>query len=596
MRVLDRCCLILMCTVFMFSQTPIWAAKPKPQPASKQKAQETKTPLGVRQLSAKAASENKTTVKDLLSFDYIDADLPTVLKAIAASYDLNLILATDIKGKVTAQLKDISLDDALNAILRVNGYGFSRRDNIVYIVPQSDVDLVTEFIPLSFMLAKDAQGLLTRMISKRGALQINDATNTLIVTDVPEIIKDVKEMVKGIDQPPMQVLIEAKLVDMNTTDAQNIGTVLNATYSPTGSDLASATITSGGSTATTDTNTTTTITGSGSAGGVLQLIPRFKKFIDTDMTINMLVQQQRARVLAAPSIATLNGQEARIIIGNKYPYKESTVTNTTTTQSVKFIDVGTTLKVTPMISPDGWITMKVHPEVSSATPSTDGPVVSTREADATIRVRDNETIVIGGLISNVNTASQDGVPLLRSIPILGWFFKQHVSNDVKSELMVFITPHIIRSPGQEAAFQVPEVSNGKIVKSDMPNEVRIDQAAVSPDSEMLTGLLSYVSDLESNADIKKSDNLYLKLELLKTYKTILKEFPLSGKSDYCLFKIANLYVKDFGKCGAAQEALAQLQDRFPQSSYIDAAQALVRGCPKEAFIIREDPPVKVLKK
>ena len=575
MRVLDRCCIVLMCVVLIFAPMPLGAA-------------ETTAPSG-----------GAPAISPQLSFDYADADLPTVLKSIAYSYNLNLVIATDIKGKVTAQLKNVSLDDALNAILRVNGYGFTRKENIVYIVPQSEIDLTTEFLPLSFLPAKDAQGLLGRTISKRGVLQINDATNTLIVTDVPESIKKVKEMIKGIDQPPMQVLIEAKLVDMNMTDAQNIGTVLNATYNQKSGNLNSATLNTGGSTSTTTTDpatgtVTTVVTGTGGAGGVLKLIPRFRQFINTDVTINALVQQQRAKILSAPSIATLNGQEARIIIGNKYPYKESTVTNLTTTQSVKFIDVGTTLKVTPMVSPDGWITMKVHPEVSSATPSTDGPVVSTREADATIRVRDNETVVIGGLISNVHSASEDGVPGLKSIPILGWFFKQHVSNDVKSELMVFITPHIIRSPAPGQEEQNPEVV--KAVTGKMPNEVRIDQAEISPDAEMLSGLLTYVNDLETRAGDKKSDNLYLKLELLKTYKMILKEFPLSGKSDYCLFKIASLYVKDFGKCGAAQEALTQLEDGFPQSPYLDVTQALVQKCPKEAFIIREEAPVKILKK
>lgn len=509
-----------------------------------------------------------------LSLDYSDANLSTVLKSIAFSYNLNLVIANEVKGKVSAQLKNVSLDDALDAILKVNKYAFSRKDNILYVMPLNDVDLKTEFISLNYILAKEAKSFVYKLLSKRGEIQINEGTNSLIVRDFPDNIAKVKEILAGTDQQPLQVLIEAKLVDIKTTDSQNLGTVLTATLNNSSGHLGSATLKTGASM-------------DRGVGGALDLVPRFKSLTNTDVTISALVEKQRARVLASPSIATLSGLEAKIIIGDRIPYKNSTSAitagsgNTTTTSAITFVEVGTSLKVTPLVSPDGWITMKIHPEVSKVTGySSDGaPLVGTREADATIRVKDNETIIIGGLISNDHSSNDDGVPGLRSIPVLGWFFKSHVNSDIKSELMVFITPHIMRSPAATSApANAPKPLDIKPVAVTLPNEVRIDSETLSQESDMLAGLLSYVNDLEADANKKKSDDLYLTLELVKTYRMILKEFPQSGKSDYCLSKIAALYVKKFGKCGPAQEALKQLETGYPQSQYLDETKFLVQTC------------------
>ncbi len=544
-----------------------------------------------------------------ISLDYTDADLPVVLKSIAYSYDLNLVIASSIKGKVSAQLKDLTLDEALDAILSVNGYGFSRRDKIVYILPKSEVDLLTESLPLSYLMAKSAKELVAKMLSQRGDIQVNELTNSLVVTDHAENLQKVKDLLKSVDQPPIQVLIEARIVDIKTKDVEKLGTLINATYTPNGINLTSATLNTGSSIKDTD-------------GGQLKLIPRFSN-LTADVTIDALVQQNKARVLASPSIATISGEEASITIGDRYPYKESVATTgATTTASTKFVDVGTLLRVTPMVSPDGWITMKVHPEVSSVVTVTDaGPQVTTREADATIRVKDNETIIIGGLLSRSSDVTHNGVPGLGSVPVLGWFFKRHTTDERQSELMVFITPHIMPSPSKELPLvapvlesverkEVPVVVEQPLVKSDVPSAIKevkaeaVDPKAVGPkdaslpkpelknkahvdlsalpeqDMGLMVGLLSYADNLEKDALKKNADNIYIKLELIKTYKMILEQFPQSGKREFCLYKISSIYVKDFAKCDAAQEALSLLKKNFPGSLYIETAQNLVDGCGK----------------
>ncbi len=609
MRSLGHCSIVLMFLISVLLPTPLLAVEtaPLPLPAS-------------------------------ISLDYTDADLPVVLKSIAYSYDLNLVISSSIKGKVSAQLKDLTLDEALDAILSVNGYGFSRRDSVVYILPKTEMDLVTESLPMSYMLAKQASDLVSKVLSTRGSIQVNELTNSLLVMDHLENLQKVKALLNEVDQPPLQVLIEARIIDISTKDIEKIGTAMTATYTPTnGGHLTSMDVKTGSSTRDAD-------------GGQIQFVPRFSN-LSADVKIDALIQKYNGRILASPSIATLSGQEASITIADRYPYKEQVLTGsdkiTTSSSTTQFVDVGTKLRVTPMVSPDGWITMKVHPEVSSIIdiPIDSAPQVSTREADATIRVKDNETIVIGGLISKSSNNQRNGVPGLGSIPVLGWFFKRHANDERQSEMMVFITPHIMPSPVKrgsvtgnmpdmnvktETVTAAPVVDNDtgikvkmevkpleidaksdeikpvavstpnikpvgadnvSISKSEAKNEARVElKDPQQQDMGLMVGLLSYADNLEKDALKKNADNIYIKLELIKTYKMILDQFPQSGKREFCLYKIASIYVKDFAKCDAAGEALSLLKKNFPGSLYIETAQKLFDGCGKAPVALSDKTP------
>ena len=251
--------------------------------------------------------------------------------------------------------------------------------------------------------------------------------------------------------------------------------------------------------------------------------------MDASFTIDALIQENKAHLLASPSIATLNGKEARIIIGDKVPIIETTTTETSTTETTRFVDVGTTLRVTPQVSPDGWITMKVHPEVSSVTANlAAGPNITTREADAVVRVKDGQTIIIGGLISKQDDRIDGGVPGLRSIPILGRLFSKKSKDLQEKELTVFITPHIIRSSEEET-------------KKEVEDAVRLDVEQV--------GELNLVSKLKEHAQNLENINLVesvgksileRKEAILNTHKMIATQFPDSLEADESLFKVGEL--------------------------------------------------------
>ncbi len=503
----------------------------------------------IEEVNNQGQGADSSNDRQSVTLDYKDADLSSVLRALSYSYDLNLVVAKDIKGKVTVTLKDVTVDEALEAILSVNGYAVTKRGNLIYITPGPGVegmDLITVPIRLSYLTAAEAQRLLGKVISSQGDIQINEATTSLVVTDFPANIEKIKDVLGEIDIPPVQVLIEAKIVDIQSKAYENFGTTYALNFNQTASFESFA--------------PTTTMAGPSStlSGGQISLTATFKNFSAT-ATIDALIQQNKARLLASPSIATLNGKEARIIIGEKYPYKEKTQTTTGTTETTKFVDVGTTLRVTPRVSPDGWITMIVHPEVSSVSASLDaGPRITTREADATVRVRDGQTIIIGGLKKKKDDQIKGGIPVLRSIPILGLFFSKRSKDLEETDLTVFITPYIIRAPEELA--EKKDVVDREIYLNLDQETGKLSSAAE---------LFERARNLERGNSPESADKLvsHRKEELLATYKQIVEQYPQAKNTDFALYKIGLLHYRYFKEYKAAADALTRLTEDYPDSRY-----------------------------
>jgi type IV pilus assembly protein PilQ len=523
-------------------------------------------------IDSKSAQKISLSSTNLISLDYMNANLSDVLKAISYSYDLNIVVTKDMSGTVSAKLNDLTLEDALNAILSINNYAFMRKGNIVYVMPKSEVELVIESVPLNFLTPSEAKDFLGRATS-RGDIQANTATNSLIVKASPSEIENIKQIIKTVDVPPIQVLIEAKIVDISNSYIQKIGTTINLKYDPASGHLSQLEMFTGNPPATTTTTTTGTTTSTSTRasavssdngdGAIYNIGGRFNEF-NPSLTIDALVNENKARVLASPSITTINGKEASITIGQKVAYISGSTSNAGgTTSSTQFADIGTKLRVTPMVSLDGWITLKVHPEVSTLLGiTTAGPNIATREADAIVRVKDNQMIVIGGLINRSDLRDRNGVPFFKDIPALGWLFKRHGDQLDNGNLTVFITPHIIPMP-VKATRQVNEA---------------IHEVNTNQEVDMLSGLLRYADSLELDKTKDDAKNLYLNEERIKAYRMILEQFPQSSKSDYCLYKIAFIYAKEFGRCDAAKETLMELKSINTQSGYIDITESLVNAC------------------
>lgn len=440
---------------------------------------------------ASTEEQARQRLKTPVSISFTNAELRNVLNGLAKTYGLNIVVAETVKGSVNITLRGVTLEEALKQILQPNGYTFLWEGSILRIVSLEE-EVVTEVLSLNFIQADVAMEFLKKESSESGVMKADEVQGGILVTDTISKVEGMKDILKKIDLPPQQVLIQARLLDITHTDQDNLG----LKFSSVSFDIplrassgikellkvASGAFDLSGpsSDLTTDTVTATVSKGSETLTA----------------TIDALIRNKRVKVLASPTVSTLNNVEAKITIGEKYPIKETTQTTTGTLQTTRFVDVGITLRVTPKISKAGFIQMQIHPEVSSVSATlTEGPRITTREADTTIIVKDRESVIIAGLIKEEETFTRDRIPVLGHMPLFGAIFSNRAKSYEQKELVIVITPFLLpvyppqtapdseaqnadlRMSGTELYRQAHDFEFGKSMQaSDLPEEVRILRA------------------------------------------------------------------------------------------------------------------------
>lgn len=292
-------------------------------------------------------------------------------------------------------------------------------------------------IRLKYLRTDQAKTLLTMLIPE-DRIRMEPTNNTIIVLGSEDDYDQVKDLLTKVDIPPRQVMFEAEIVEISMDDTKSIG--INWGDSHVIPSTSSTTVTTDNTGAVSGTQYTST----GAARVGLGIHNHPELGFDLQATINHKISENKARVLASPRIAALDGQTASIIIGDKLAVLSSQVVNGSTLYSVNYIDVNIKLEVTPQINDDGTITTHLKPEVSNPTTYTAGnPNIRTRQADTTLRVKSGETIVLGGLIQRESSQAVSRFPFLSSIPLIGHFFRSDDSEKKETELVIMITPKII---------------------------------------------------------------------------------------------------------------------------------------------------------
>ncbi|MDD5259598.1 MAG: type IV pilus secretin PilQ [bacterium] len=424
---------------------PAAAEAPAAEPAASEPAEET----------APVSGQKEQTI----SLDFKDADIRDVLKILSVKSGINMVYGEDVKGAVTIHLDKVSFQDALNIILRLTGLSYDYiAPNVMRIATpatvkaeQSQGVTQTGVFGVNYAKAAELTPLLSTLISAQGKIQADTRTNSIIVTDISDNIKKVVDMIKILDVPTPQVMIEAQIVSVNKDASMDLGITWNLTknWTETGRypnlDTTTGVDNVLGKTGTVDTSNI------GTAPGLISLGKVFHKgneWSSLSAVLGAMETKGKGKVLSSPKIATLNNQEASILSGKKVAYvSASNMTTGGSTQTVSFIDVGVKLTVTPSINLDKKITMKIHAEVSSIgnVPANTAvpPPISTRTADTNILAADGETLVIGGLIDEQATEDLSRIPFIGEIPIIGALFTHKENTTTKTELLVFITPHIM---------------------------------------------------------------------------------------------------------------------------------------------------------
>ncbi len=412
-----------------------------------------------------------TLPKQTMTMDFQDADVKDVLHLMALKSGLNIIYGTDVTGPITLHLDKVPFDQAFQTILTLKSLvALPLGPKIIRVVTsstltteQSQATTFTRVFRLNYALAEDVKKPIDSIrssASRKGVSTVDVKTNSLIITDTIEGLKEIEDLIPVLDKKPQQVDIESKIVEVALDDQFAAG-ISWAYAGNTGQDddyrigvSQNSVGKFGGLVPPTD-NTGVKVLGPGDDGGTGVNLAGPKSvgfsFLTQQGTyllsaqISALATKGKAKVLSSPHIVTTNNQEATINVSDQIPYKVQTVTNSTVQESVQFVTAGVKLTVKPTVNADRRITLKVKPEVSNPKgtgSATLPPTVNTRNADTTVVLRDGETIAIGGLIKEQEDDEVTGIPFLMSIPILGYLFKSVNKRKTRLELIVFITPKI----------------------------------------------------------------------------------------------------------------------------------------------------------
>lgn len=350
-------------------------------------------------------------------------DIRDIIRFFSAEYGLNIVSNPNVKGITSFEFEKINPIDAFDSLLTAQGYNWHMDKGIIYVYSQSPVTIMK----LNYAVAEEVVESLGSIVSDVGTIGVSRASNSLIIKAPQNDINKIRSVVNKLDQSPLQVLVEVKILELQADSKNGLG--LGQIYSQANGTSAQ---TQGFA------NQVSQTTASGLFVRVLK--------DDLQLILEALETRTGVDLLATPKILAINHKPASIITGQRLGYKTNSTSSTGTiiNETVNFLEVGTKLNFTPHISDNGDIIMEIKPEVSEGTIAEDGlPQETTTETETNVLVRDGQTILLGGLIREKTVNTESGIPLLVDIPFIGDLFKKTTVAKEKKETIVLITPHLI---------------------------------------------------------------------------------------------------------------------------------------------------------
>jgi type IV pilus assembly protein PilQ len=444
-------------------------------------------------LKRAAADEKKEYTGERLTLNFQDIDVRSVLQLLADTSGQNIVVSDSVTGNLTLRLQNVPWDQALDIVLRTKGLDKRRQDNVIIIGPTEELasrekaELAahkevqelspthTEFMQVNYAKVVDLAKLIKTpnakdsMLSPRGTLSIDERTNTLLVQDTSDKLVDIRRLVQTLDVPVKQVLIEARIVIVSDTFERDLGARFGVTSAQKNGNNGLLSITGNGIGA--DTMTQSALTNlaktppsiypvqtpildnryqvnlpAANTNGSIGVSLLGGSYI-VDLELSAAQNEGKSETISSPRVITANQKQATIMQGVEIPYQESASSGATTTQ---FKNAVLSLKVTPLITPDNRVVLDldvqddaVGQQVTSATGGS-VPSIDTRQIITQVLVNDGQTVVLGGILDTTKTKSANKVPFLADIPVLGYLFKSTTNINNKTELLIFITPKILR--------------------------------------------------------------------------------------------------------------------------------------------------------
>lgn len=381
-----------------------------------------------------------------ISLNLENADIVTVIKAIAEYVGLNVVFGEEVKGRVTLRVENVPWIQAFELALRTVGLSYMVENGVYRIAPPEKIreeeikrkkaeeeakllqPLITRVYVLQYAVADEAKKSIEKLLTSKGQIEIDERTNSIIVTDISEVHDKIASLIKSIDTPVYQVAIESRILEINRGALDQMGVQWNV------SELKAK-------------NIAGEVTGGASPGampgaptlfGQVGIIARG---VLIDNIISMYEQRKLVKTLSNPKITVLNNQKATIHGGSRIPY---ITRDQAGNPIVQFVDVGIRLQVTPHVNVNKQITLDIHTEVSEPGAQLPGGIeILTNFADTRVFLDNGETAVIGGLIKYKTQSSREGVPFISRIPLIGRLFGGTIGETSEREIVIFLTPHIV---------------------------------------------------------------------------------------------------------------------------------------------------------
>ncbi len=369
---------------------------------------------------------------------------------------------------VQSGIGKVIVDEDTGTVIMIDTH--KKLEEMSALLDEIETKLETKVVKLNYAKAKDVETQLRSKLDAKavGSIMSDERSNQIFVSGYPERLKEVLPVIQSLDRKNKAVLIEARILQITINPKFDYGIDWEKTFSETKEERWKSLNFRGAFPVSSD------VSSDSSLGTVGRIGVGTLTKDEYTVQIKALKQVQKTNVLANPRLMILDRQEAKINIGDKIPYVITTTTgtgnNVTTSEDIKFIDVGITLIVTPIINEDSFITMKIRPEISSKTSTLDTaahakiPIVNSTFIESTIMVKDGNTIILGGLRRDDITESSRGIPYLMDVPFLGNIFKSRADTTTKSEIVIFITPKIVT--GEKDIIDDP--INIKPLRQDLP--------------------------------------------------------------------------------------------------------------------------------
>ena len=447
--------------------------------------------------TAAVAAKDKVYTGERLTLNFQDIEVRPLLQLLADTSGQNIVVSDTVKGRVTLRLQNVPWDQALDIVLKTKGLDMRRKDNVILVAPQQELaaqekaeleaqkdiqelaPLRTEFLTVNYAKASEIARLMKStgggsLLSERGEVTVDERTNTLLVRDTADNLSAVRNMVSTLDIPVRQVLIESRIVIVADDFSRDLG--VRAGFTRVSDDIKDLMAVSGSAQA------TDTIMGSAldnlqssgqpfpvevpfgpaferynvnmpvanPAGRIALSILDFDDFL-IDLELSAAQNEGRGEIKSTPRVITANQREAIIEQGVEIPYQESASSGATTTQFKKAV---LSLKVTPQITPDDRVILDLvvtKDSVGQLVPSATGgfvPSIDTRNIQTQVLVKDGQTVVLGGIMETERRESEKKVPGLGDVPVVGNLFKTKSRLNNRDELLIFVTPKILREGSQ----------------------------------------------------------------------------------------------------------------------------------------------------